>query len=96
MKSADDETGKAFAELEKNDKDDTSKAFGNDAGAPRPTHPESRRGRVSPTAGADPRRDQAGRTYRYRSDAEQTDQRYAITFRSVDDGGAEVHTGGDR
>lgn len=100
VKSADDETGKAFAELEKNDKDDTSKTFGGDAGAPASDAPEKPKGPVYPapfTAEQIRGATKAGRTYRYKVEMpNKPTKEYAITFRSVDDGGAEVHTGGDK
>jgi hypothetical protein len=38
-----------------------------------------------------------GRTYRYKVEMpNKPAKEYAITFRSVDDGGAEIHTGGDK
>ena len=100
LKSADDESGRAFAELEKNDKDDP-KAFGNDAGAPAASDaPEKPKGPVYPapfTAEQIRAATKTGRTYRYKVEMpNKPTKEYAITFRSVDDGGAEVHTGGDK
>lgn len=99
VKAADDESGKAFAELEKNDKDDP-KAFGNDAGAPANDGPEKPKGPTYPapfTAEQIRGATKSGRTYRYKVEMpNKPTKEYAITFRSVDDGGAEVHTGGDK
>lgn len=96
-KSADDESGKAFAELDKNDKEDP-KAFGNDAGAPAAGAWEKPKGPVYPapfTAEQIRAATKSGRTYRYKVEMpNKPTKEYAITFRNVDDGGAEVHTGG--
>jgi len=94
-KAGDDESSKAFAELEKNDKDD--KAFG-DAGAPS-TEPEAPKGPVFPapfTAEQIRGATKNGRSYRYKVEMpSKPAKEYMITFRNVDDGGAEIHSGGD-
>lgn len=96
-KSLDDDNGKAFADLEKNDKDDP-KAFGNDAGAPAAGGWEKPKGPVYPapfTAEQIRAATKNGRTYRYKVEMpNKPTKEYAITFRNVDEGGAEVHSGG--
>jgi hypothetical protein len=88
----DDDNSKAFAELEKNDKEDKSDA-GAEAGAPSGgwTPPK---GPVYPAPfTAEQIRDATknGRTYRYKVEMPNTPvKEYAITFRNVDEGGAEV------
>jgi len=101
VKSTDDESGRAFADLEKNDKEDP-KTFGTDAGAAAASSdaPEKPKGPVYPapfTAEQIRSATKAGRTYRYKVEMpNKPAKEYAITFRNVDDGGAEVHTGGDK
>lgn len=88
----DDDNSQAFAELEKNDRDDTS-------GGPAPTgEAEKPKGPVYPAPfTAEQIRDATknGRTYRYKVEVPNKPTReYSITFRKVDDGGAEIFAGG--
>ena len=98
-KRTDDDTSKAFAELDKNDKDD-AKNFGNDAGAAASDGPEKPKGPTYPapfTAEQIRGATKNGRTYRYKVEMpNKPTKEYAITFRAVDEGGAEVHMGGDK
>lgn len=98
VKSVDDDS-KAFAELEKNDRDDTAKTFGTDKEPPSDA-PEKPKGPVYPapfTAEQIRAATKAGRTYRYKVEMpNKPTKEYTITFRNVDDGGAEVHSGGGK
>jgi hypothetical protein len=90
----DDDNSKAFAELEKNDRDDTSSK------PPAPPSSDARpKGPVYPAPfTAEQIRDATknGRTYRYKVEVPNKPTReYAITFRKVDEGGAEVFNGTD-
>jgi len=89
----DDDNSKAFAELEKNDRDDTSGA------APPGGAEEKPKGPVYPAPfTAEQIRDATknGRTYRYKVEMPNKPTReYSITFRKVDQGGAEVFSGAD-
>ena len=88
---ADDNAG-AFAELEKNDKDDKSAA-----GPAAKTEDEKPKGPVYPAPfTAEQIRDatKSGRTYRYKVEIPNKPvKEYVITFRNVDEGGAEIHAG---
>ncbi|MBX3262972.1 MAG: hypothetical protein KIS78_22025 [Labilithrix sp.] len=88
----DDDNSKAFAELEKNDRDDTS------AGPEPAGEAEKPKGPVYPAPfTAEQIRDATknGRTYRYKVEVPNKPTReYSITFRKVDDGGAEIFAGG--
>jgi hypothetical protein len=90
-KSSDDEMAKAFAELEKNDRDDPNQK------PPPKKDAEPPKGPIYPAPfTAEQIRDATknGRTYRYKVEApSKPAHEYTITFRNVDDGGAEVHTG---
>jgi hypothetical protein len=95
VKSIDDEdNSKAFAELEKNDRDDTSttKPVKSDG-------EEKPKGPVYPapfTAEQIRAATKNGRTYRYKVELPNKPTReYAITFRKVDDVGAEIFAGGE-
>lgn len=86
-----DENAKAFAELEKNDRDD-------DAGAPaQQKGPEKPKGPIYPAPfTAEQIRDATknGRTYRYKIETPgKPAKEYSITFRNVDEAGAEIHSG---
>jgi hypothetical protein len=90
-----DDNSKAFAELEKNDRDDpTGKPPATDAGAEKPKGP------VYPAPfTAEQIRDATknGRTYRYKIEMpNKPTKEYAITFRKVDESGAEIHSGTDQ
>lgn len=92
--AADEDNAKAFAELEKNDKDDSS------AKPPAPTDgPERPKGPVFPAPfTAEQIRDATknGRTYRYKVEVpNKPTKEYTITFRNVDEGGAEISNGSD-
>lgn len=92
--AADDDNSKAFAELEKNDKDDASGA------KPPPTDgPEKVKGPVFPAPfTAEQIRDATknGRTYRYKIEIpNKPTKEYVVTFRNVDEGGAEISSGSD-
>lgn len=94
VKVVDDDNSKAFAELEKNDRDDTS-------GKPPPgTSDEKPKGPVFPAPfTAEQIRDATknGRTYRYKIEVpNKPAKEHVITFRNVDEGGAEIHMGGDQ
>jgi hypothetical protein len=99
--SNDDENANAFAELEKNDRDDTS---GKPPPPPPPAaaggEPEKPKGAVyAAPFTAEQIRDATknGRTYRYKVEVPNKPiKEYAITFKNVDEGGAELHSGGDR
>jgi len=90
--STEEDTSKAFAELEKNDRDDTSLK---DAGPP-----EKPKGPVYPapfTAEQIKEATKNGRTYRYKVEwPNKPTKEYAITFRKVDEGGAELFYGTDQ
>ncbi|MBX3227022.1 MAG: hypothetical protein KIT84_41245 [Labilithrix sp.] len=94
-RSNEEDTSKAFAELDKNDKDT---GFGEGGGAS--SEPEAPKGPVYPapfTAEQIRGATKNGRTYRYKVEMpSKPTKEYAITFRNVDDGGAEVHSGGDQ
>lgn len=97
--SGEEDTTKAFAELEKNDRDD--KAAPNSAGSSSSSsEPDKPKGPVYPspfTAEQIKAATRNGRTYRYKVEMpNKPTKEYAITFRNVDDGGAEVHSGGDK
>lgn len=85
----DDGMDKAFAELEKNDRDE-------DAGVAS-AKPDKPKGPVYPAPfTAEQIRDATknGRTYRYKIEMPgKPPKEYAITFRNVDEGGAEIHSG---
>jgi hypothetical protein len=89
----DDDNSKAFAELEKNDKDPAPMSF--DAGAAAAT--DKPKGPVYPAPfTAEQIRDATknGRTYRYKVEVpDQPAHEYTITFRKVDQAGAEVYSG---
>lgn len=90
---------KAFAELEKNDRDDPKAAFSADAGAPADKDGwQKPKGPVYPapfTAEQIRAATKNGRTYRYKVEMPgKPTKEYAITFRNVDEGGAEIHSGG--
>jgi hypothetical protein len=91
----DDDNSKAFAELEKNDRDDTSTA----KKAPAGDTEEKPKGPVYPapfTAEQIRAATKNGRTYRYKVEMPNKPTReYAITFRKVDEVGAEIFSGGD-
>jgi hypothetical protein len=94
-KTVDDENAKAFAELEKNDKDDPS-----GKGDAKPdSGDEKPKGPVYPAPfTAEQIRDATknGRTYRYKIEMPgKPIKEYVITFRKVDDGGAEIFQGGE-
>lgn len=93
-KVAEDDNSKAFAELEKNDKDDPNQPAASDAGAP-----DKPKGPVYPAPfTAEQIRDatKSGRTYRYKvEEPNKPTKERVITFRNVDEGGAEVFSGGD-
>src|SRR5262245_14921883 len=93
-KTVDDDNSKAFAELEKNDRDDSGKPPAKAGGEDKP------RGPVDPAPfTAEQIRDatKTGRTYRFRLEVPNKPAReYVITFRNVDDGGTELHYGGDQ
>jgi hypothetical protein len=97
VKSASDDTDndKAFAELEKNDKDDKS----GEKSGPKPDGDEKPKGPVYPAPfTAEQIRDatKSGRTYRYKVEVpNKSPKEYVITFRNVDEGGAEIHAGGN-
>jgi hypothetical protein len=92
--TADEDNSKAFAELEKNDKDDPS-------GKPPPSAdgPDKPKGPVFPAPfTAEQIRDATknGRTYRYKIEVpNKPAKEYVITFRHVDEGGAEISSGSD-
>jgi hypothetical protein len=92
-KVADEDNSKAFAELEKNDRDDTVKLTV-DAGPP-----EKPKGPIYPAPfTAEQIRDSTknGRTYRYKIEMpNKPTKEYAITFRNVDASGAEIYNGAD-
>src|SRR5262249_36312601 len=94
---ADDDNSKAFAELEKNDRDD-GKA--KDGGVGVDEKPEKPKGPVYPapfTAEQIHEATKNGRTYRYKIEVPNKPAReHVITFRNVDGNGAEVHSGGDQ
>jgi hypothetical protein len=94
-KSSSDDYTKAFAELEKNDKDDTTSKP-----PPKNDADERPKGPVYPAPfTAEQIRDATknGRTYRYKVEApNEPPHERTITFRNVDEGGAEVHTAGDK
>jgi hypothetical protein len=96
--SSDDDFSKAFAELEKNDRDEPKPGPKADAGAP-PPEEKKPRGPVYPAPyTAEQLRDatKEGRTYRFKVEVpDKPTKEYAITFRKVDKGGAELSTGGD-
>lgn len=93
VKTVDEDTSKAFSELEKNDKDDKA-----DAGT-RADSVEKPKGPVYPapfTAEQIHEATKNGRTYRYKVEVPNKPPReYAITFRKVDDAGAEVAQAGE-
>lgn len=97
VRSIDDEdNSSAFAELEKNGRDDDSSG-----GAASPGGGEEKpKGPVYPAPfTAEQIRDATknGRTYRYKVEMPNKPVReYSITFRKVDDGGAEIFSGSDR
>jgi hypothetical protein len=101
--SDDDPAGKAFADLDKNDKDDPSsmKGFTGDAGAPAaaPGAWEKPKGAVYPapfTAEQLREATKNGRTYRYKVEMpNKSPKEYVITFRHVDEGGAEIQSTSD-
>jgi len=90
----DDDNSSAFAELEKNGRDDA------DGNLPSGDAPEKAKGPVYPAPfTAEQIRDATknGRTYRYKVELPNKPSReYAITFRKVDEGGAEIFSGSDR
>lgn len=94
--SDDDDNAKAFAELEKNDRDDPT-------GKPPPTKdgdaPDKPKGPTYPAPfTAEQLRDATknGRTYRFKVEMPNKPTReYVITFRNVDASGAEIHQGSD-
>lgn len=93
---AEDDYSKAFSELEKNDKDEPSDkvdASVGDGGAPK-----SPKGPVYPapfTAEQIREATKNGRTYRYKIEVPgKPIKEYVITFRNVDDSGAELSQGG--
>lgn len=89
----DDDNSKAFAELEKNGRDDTSDTPPAGDGSEKPKGP------VYPAPfTAEQIRDSTknGRTYRFKVEMPNKPTReYSITFRKVDDGGAEIFAGSD-
>ncbi|MBX3209845.1 MAG: hypothetical protein KF764_32735 [Labilithrix sp.] len=89
----DDDNSKAFAELEKNDRDE-----GSGASEPK-SESDKPKGPVYPAPfTAEQIRDATknGRTYRYKVEVpNKPAKEYSITFRKVDDGGAEISSGGD-
>lgn len=96
-KTTDDDNTKAFAELEKNDKDGTAGSppvsrGGRDADAPR--------GPVLPAPFTAEQIHQAtttGRKFRYKVEVPNTPSReHVLTFKNVDESGAEVQSGGAR
>ncbi|MBN9162829.1 MAG: hypothetical protein BGO98_44825 [Myxococcales bacterium 68-20] len=95
VRSIDDEddNSKAFAELEKNGRDDTPSQPDSPAGSDKPKGP------VYPapfTAEQIRGATKNGRTYRYKVEVpNKPTKEYAITFRKVDEGGAEVWSGSD-
>ncbi len=92
---AEDDNSKAFAELEKNDRDDTNAKVPKDGGVD-----EKPKGPVYPapfTAEQIHDATKNGRTYRYKIEIpNKPTKEHVITFRNVDDSGAEVHSGGDQ
>jgi len=94
VRSIDDEdNSKAFAELEKNGRDEGSDTPSSGDGSEKPKGP------VYPAPfTAEQIRDATknGRTYRYKVEMPNKPTReYSITFRKVDDGGAEIFSGSD-
>ena len=91
----DEDNSKAFAELEKNGRDDSSNGNSSSASG----GDEKPKGPVYPAPfTAEQIRDATknGRTYRYKVEMPSKPTReYSITFRKVDDGGAEIFTGSD-
>jgi len=88
-----DDNSKAFAELEKNDRDES----GGKPPASSPGDDEKPKGPVYPAPfTAEQIRDATknGRTYRYKVEMPNKPTReYSLTFRKVDDGGAEIFSG---
>jgi hypothetical protein len=91
-KADDDDNAKAFAELEKNDHEEAPKP---DAGSA--VAAEKPKGPVYPapfTAEQIRSATKNGRTYRYKVEVPNKPvKEYAITFRKVDDAGAEIYAG---
>jgi hypothetical protein len=89
-KRSGDALDKAFAELDKNDKDEKS-------AAPAPTAEDKPKGPVHPapfTAKQIREATKNGRTYRYKVDVpNKPSKEHVITFRNVDEGGAEIQSG---
>lgn len=100
VKSSSDEDGfaKAFAELDKNDRDEPKPGAKADPKAP-PPEEKKPKGAVYPAPfTAEQIRDatKEGRTYRFKVEVpNKSPKEYAITFRKVDKGGAELFTGSD-
>ena len=93
--SEDDDNAKAFSELEKNDRDDTSaKAKDKEKSSSSDDKPK---GPIFPapfTAEQIHDATKNGRTYRYKVEVpNKPAKEYTVTFRNVDDNGAEVHQG---
>ena len=93
--SADDDNAKAFSELEKNDREDTA-AKGKDK-EKASSSDDKPKGPIFPAPfTAEQIRDATknGRTYRYKVEVpNKSAKEYTVTFRNVDDNGAEVHQG---
>jgi hypothetical protein len=95
VKVEDEDNSKAFAELEKNDREEPK----GDAGAASPGEKEKPKGPVYPapfTAEQIHAATKNGRTYRYKVEIPNKPiKEYAITFRKVDEAGAEIYTGSE-
>lgn len=91
----DDDNSKAFSDLEKNDRDDGAAPL--PVAKPEETKPK---GPVYPapfTAEQIHAATKNGRTYRYKVEVpDQPPKEYAVTFRKVDSGGAELSTSSDK
>lgn len=91
--SEEEEHAKAFAELDKNDKDESS----GKKDATSSSSDEKPKGPVYPapfTAEQIREASRSGRTYRYKVEIpDRPSREYAITLRNVDDNGAEIHRG---
>lgn len=98
-KPGEDDTSKAFADLDKNDKDSFGGGGGDAGAAPPSDGPEAPKGPVYPapfTAEQIRAATKNGRSYRYKIEMpNKPTKEYMLTFRNVDDGGAEIHSGGD-
>ncbi len=95
--SDDDDNAKAFSELDKNDKDDPSARTKDKDAAMASSAGEKPKGPVYPapfTAEQIHAATKNGRTYRYKVEVPtKPTKEYTLTFRNVDDSGAEVHQG---